>query len=242
MQTLETLETIKQNDEIIASIKRMCSKKGIDFTEVYLSIVRELYDIDPVYYVQNKTLYKNREDARRHLCEHGNAIETLKIVVHEEAPAVDENTSKIYICPFSGKVFGNNMFSHPEDAIYDWVAKLPNNEISNSGVRKKRFFVSTDRALIVSYLHPSEKQFKIVYKIQGSGNLFLSQEDAELHLINSLGSMSLKNVLNQNKLVLEPSFLSLCQELLEESCIQKVSAILNDIPQLSEFNHIWDQD
>ena len=43
----------------------------------------------------------------------------IKIQVGQ--PSVNEDTQKIYICPFTGKVFGDNTHPNPQDAIYEPV-------------------------------------------------------------------------------------------------------------------------
>lgn len=73
---------------------------------------------------------------------------------------------KIYICPFTGKVFGDNTHPNPQDAIYDWVSKCPENKERLDGIKVKRFFVSEDPDVIKNYIQKRREPIsKIVFRL-----------------------------------------------------------------------------
>ena len=79
---------------------------------------------------------------------YGPGVSDTEIKIGQDTRSVNEQTKKIYICPFSGKVFGDNTHPNPQDAIYDWVSTCAENNERVGGLRVKRFFVSEDPEMI----------------------------------------------------------------------------------------------
>ena len=141
---------------------------------------------------------------------------------------MNESTKKIYICPFTGKVFGDNTHPNAQDAIYDWVSKCPENKERINGMKVKRFFVSEDPEVIKNYVQKRKKPItKVVFSSGVTGKLFNSKdaviEDFEK---NQLRPIDLANVPNQNRFQIEESFLEFIQEQLDDT---KVSAFIESL-------------
>ena len=226
---------------VMDKIVSMCATKNFTFSDLYILILQHVHDIDPVVFLPNKVIFKNSEDAVHKLTTkahtHNIAIETIKILMHRQAAVVNDETTKIYICPYTGKVFGNNTCNYPEDEIYDWVSTYATSNNIGTGTK---FFISSDKELINTYLSSNPDNYKTVYKIQGNNQLFLDVVTAEKQLVKSLVPMDLNSVLNQNKFQIEASFLKVCQHVLQDSYISKIVAVLNQAPTLKQYSHIWE--
>ena len=137
---------------------------------------------------------------------------------------------------FSGKVFGDNTHPNPQDAIYDWVSKCPENNERINGLRVKKFYVSEDPEVIQSYLlknRPKEPIKKKVYSSALSGKIFSSRESVIKDFKeNYLRPMTLLEVQSQNKYTIEESFLNFIQmELVED----KVASFIETLAGYDEF-------
>ena len=118
----------------------------------YLFFLEKKHKISPVSFAQGKTIFQGADDAVRALEKEGKLYRETEIKIGFGPPTVNELTKKIYICPFTGKVFGDNTHPHPQDAIYDWVVKCPENTERIEGMKVKRFFVSEDPEIIKTYI------------------------------------------------------------------------------------------
>jgi len=154
--------------------------------------------------------------------------------------SVNEQTKKIYICPFTGKVFGDNTHPNPQDAIYDWVSQCPENTERVGGLRVKRFFVSEDPEVIKNYFTKIKEPItKIVFSSAVTGKLFNSKAAVIADFLqNQLKSLTLAEVPNQNRFQIEEHFLAFIQNQLEES---KIAAFVEAMSGVEEFSSFIDQ-
>ena len=148
--------------------------------------------------------------------------------------SVNDETTKIYICPFTGKVFGNNTHPNPQDAIYDWVSSCSENKERIGGLHVKRFFVSEDPEVIKNYISKRKDPItKTVYSSAITNKLFNSKKAViDDFKKNHVKSMTLQEVQNQDKFEIEKSFLDFLQEQLTE---EKISQFVEALAKFSEF-------
>ena len=124
-------------------------------------------------FVKEKTIYQSKDALVKKVDEEGKLCRETEIKIKIGKPSVNTKTKKIYICPYSGKVFGDNTHPNPQDAIYDWVSKCPENTERANGMRVKRFFVSEDPAVIKNYVQEHKKTIsKTVFSSGVTGKLF----------------------------------------------------------------------
>ncbi len=143
-------------------------------------------------------------------------------------------TQKIYICPFSGKVFGDNTDPNPQDAIYNWVSNGPENKERIDGMKVKRFFVSEDPEVIKNYIQKRREPItKIVFSSGVTGKLFNSKkaviDDFEKNQLKAIG---LVDVPGQKRFTIEEHFLSFIQEQLDDS---KISGFVDEMSKHDAF-------
>lgn len=207
-----------------------------ELLNAYLFYVEKRFDLHPVLFVRDKIIYQSGEEAIKALEKEGKLWHEAEIKISVGQASVNELTKKIYICPFTGKVFGDNTHPNPQDAIYDWVSKCPENTERVGGLKAKRFFVSEDPEVIKSYLaktKPKEPITKIVYSSVLNGKLFSSKAaviaDFEK---NYLKEMSLFEVQNQNRFEIEEHFLTFIQAQLVDD---KITAFVEAIAEIEEF-------
>src|SRR3989338_998499 len=167
------------SEPLLGDIEEFLKKnRKADLITTYLFYLEKKFKLDPVIFIKEKKIYQSEEDLIR-ILEENNALwrETeIKIRIGKES--VNEQTNRVYICPYSGKVFGDNTHPNPQDAIYDWVSKCPENTERVGGLRVKRFFVSEDPDVIKSYLEKNKSKEPIkkkVYSSVSSGRIFGSQ-------------------------------------------------------------------
>lgn len=208
-----------------------------ELLNTYLCFIENKFNLHPVVFPKEKTIYQSPEELIKLLEKEGKLWHETEIKISFGHASVNEETKKIYICPFTGKVFGDNTHPNPQDAIYDWVSKCPENTERVGGLRVKRFFVSEDREVIESYIHKTkvkrEPIKKVVYSSVLSGKLFNSKEavidDFKKTYIKPL---SLVEVQNQNKFTIEEHFLAFIQKQLVE---EKITAFIEALAEYDEF-------
>ncbi len=210
--------------------------KRPELIATYLRFVEELLELHPVLYAKDKMVFKSVDDAIAVLEAKGELWRETEIKIGYTKSAVDEQTTKIYICPFTGKVFGNNTHPNPQDAIYDWVSKCPENTERVGGLKSKRFFISEDPHVIQSYREKcvsKEPITKIVFSSAVSGKLFHSKEavidDFRDHYLKRI---SLAEVQGQSRFQIEESFMHLIEEQLQED---KIAAFVEGLSQFEDF-------
>jgi hypothetical protein len=209
------------------------NKKG-ELIEAYLYFLEKKMDIRPVLFIRQKTIYQSCENLIQQMEKEGKLWRETEIKIQMGQPAVNEQTKKIYICPFSGKVFGDNTHPNPQDAIYEWVSKCPENTDRMNGLRVKRFFTSEDREVIKNYIvKRKEAVKKVVFSSVVTGKLFNSKQAViEDFTKNQLKEMEFVGVPNQNRYQIEGTFLSFIQSQLEEG---KISAFVEAASKVEEF-------
>jgi hypothetical protein len=204
------------SDELKQDLKDYLSENPHpELVATYLFFVEKKFNINPVLFAGGKTIFQSADDAVRHLEREGKLWHEAEIKITFSHEAVNDATRKIYICPFSGKVFGDNTHPNPQDAIYDWVAKCPENTERVGGLKSKRFFVSEDPEVIASYIpkqKPKEPIKKVVYSSVLNGKLFNSKQAViEDFKRNYLKPLSINEVQGQNRFQIEDSFLAIIQ-------------------------------
>src|SRR5260221_7809937 len=142
----------------------------------YLYYVEQKYALYPVLFIRDKIVFQSEEEAIQRLEAEGKLWRETEIKIGYVTSSVDEETKKIYICPFTGKVFGDNTHPNPQDAIYDWVSKCPENKERVGGLPAKRFFVSEDPEVIKNYISERKASIKkVVFSSVITGKLFNSK-------------------------------------------------------------------
>ncbi|AAD18797.1 hypothetical protein CpB0684 [Chlamydia pneumoniae TW-183] len=212
-------------------------QKKPELLATYLFYLEQALSLRPVVFVRDKIIFKTPEDAVRILEQDKKIWRETEIQISSEKPQVNENTKRIYICPFTGKVFADNVYANPQDAIYDWLSSCPQNMEKQGGVRIKRFLVSEDPDVIKEYaVPPKEPIIKTVFASAITGKLFHSLPPLLEDFISSyLRPMTLEEVQNQTKFQLESSFLSLLQDALVED---KIAAFIESLADDTAF-HVY---
>lgn len=217
--------------------------KHPELIATYLKYVEEERHLKPVLFVKEKLVFKDAEDATRILEAEGKLWRETEIKIGYTIAEVDDQTTKIYICPFTGKVFGNNTHPNPQDAIYDWVSTCPENTERTGGVRVKRFFVSEDPEVIRSYAQKcvtKEPITKIVYSSAINGKLYNSKENViDDFLQNYLKRVSLVEVEGQSRFQIEDKFMKLIEEQLQEDKIAAFVEALSEVPDFEPYVERW---
>ena len=209
--------------------------KKSDLLTTYFFFLEKKYNIQPVLFLREKTIYQSKEEVLKKVEEEGKLWRETEIKIQVGQQAVNELTRKIYICPFTGKVFGDNTHPNPQDAIYDWVSRCPENKERIDGMIVKRFFVSEDPEVIKNYIQKRREPIsKIVFSSGLTGKLFNSKkavvEDFEK---NQLKPMELIDVPGQNRFKIEEHFLTFIQDQLDDS---KISAFVDAMSAYDEFS------
>lgn len=209
--------------------------KKADLLTTYFFFLEKKYTIYPVLFIKEKTIYQSKEEILQKVEKEGKLWRETEIKIQVGFPTVNEQTKKIYICPFTGKVFGDNTHPNPQDAIYDWVSQCPENTERMNGMRVKRFFVSEDPEVIKNYIQKrKEPVTKIVFSSGLTGKLFNNKkaviEDFEK---NQLKTIPLIDVPIQNRFRIESHFLAFIQEQLDDS---KITAFVEAMGTYDEFS------
>lgn len=196
-------------------------RRSPELLTAYLFFLERKFKLKPVVFVRDKIIYQSADEAIKKLSSEGKVWREAEIKIGYGPPSVNEQTKKIYICPFTGKVFADNTHPNPQDAIYDWVSKCPENKERIGGVPAKRFFVSEDPEVIKNYIKPRKEPIsKTVYSSAVTGKLYNTREAVIRDFQeNYLKPMTLVEVQNQNRFQLEESFLNFIQDHLQEDKI-----------------------
>lgn len=215
--------------------------KNADLVMIYLVYVEEKYHIKPILFPREKTIYQSLESLIQHLESQGKLWRETEITIQFGQQSVNEDTKKIYICPFTGKVFGDNTHPNPQDAIYDWVAKCPENKERVGGLPVKRFFVSEDADVIKNYVSERKASMKkVVYSSAITGKLFNSKQAViDDFKKNHIKSMTLIEVQNQNRYQIEEHFLTFIQKHLVEDKIAEFVEALSEHSEFEPYLEKW---
>lgn len=229
MATIVISEALKE--ELQKFLKK---NRKADLITTYLYFLEKKHNIRPVLFGREKMIYQSQEQLLKILEDQGKLWRETEIKIQLGQQSVNDQTTKIYICPFTGKVFGDNTCPNPQDAIYDWVSKCPENTERIGGLKVKRFFVSEDPEIIKNYIVKRREPItKIVFTSVVTGKLFSSKAAVIDDFIkNQLKALTLIEVPNQNRFQIEEGFLSFIQTQLEES---KIAAFVESLSGLDEF-------
>ncbi len=230
--------TSEQKSELLKFLKK---NKNVDLVTIYLAYVEDKHHLKPVLFPRDKTIYQSLDDLIRHLESQGKLCRETEITIQFGQQSVNEDTKKIYICPFTGKVFGDNTHPNPQDAIYDWVAKCPENKERIGGLPVKRFFVSEDPEVIKNYMSERKASMKkVVYSSAITGKLFNSKQAViDDFKKNHVKILSLLEVQNQNRYQIEEHFLSFIQKHLTEDKIAIFVEALSEHPEFGPYLEKW---
>ena len=236
MATLVITETLK--DELLKFLKK---NKKADIITTYLFYLEKKFNIKPVLFIRDKTIYQSQDEVIKKLEEGGKLWRETEIKIQQGQQSVNELTKKIYICPFTGKVFADNTHPNPQDAIYDWVSKCPENTERVGGLKAKRFFVSEDPEIIKNYIVKRKDPItKIVFSSVVTGKLFNSKSAVLDDFIrNQLRQIPLEEVPNQNRFQIEETFLAFIQKQLEEVRINAFVEALSQVDEFSSYLSQW---
>jgi hypothetical protein len=228
-------------EELLKFLKK---DKKADLITVYLHFLEKKFNIRPVLFMREKMIFQSQEALIHQLEKEGKLWRETEIKIQMGQPTVNEQTKKIYICPFTGKVFGDNTHPNPQDAIYDWVSKCPENTERVDGLRVKRFFVSEDSEVIKNYIVKRKEPIsKVVFSSVVSGKLFNSKQAViEDFIKNQLKSLDLAEVTNQNRFQIEEKFLQFIQTHLEETKISLFVEAASKVEELSPYLDQWLED
>ena len=150
--------------------------------------------------------------------------------------------AKKYIFVLLVEKFLMTTHPNPQDAIYDWVSKCPENTEREGGLRVKRFYISEDPEVIQSYVSKVKYKAPITKKVFSSvlsGKLFGTREAVIKDFKeNYLHPMTLLEVQNQNKYQIEENFLVFIQKHLNE---EKVGSFVEALSEAEEFEPYIEQ-
>ncbi len=226
------MAAIALSEDLRAELDRYFAKnRKAELVAAYLFYLEKKFNLHPVLFVKDKKIYKSREEVIRNLEQEGRLWKETEIKIQLGSPTVNSETTKIYICPFTGKVFGNNTHPNPQDAIYDWVSRCPENTERENGLRVKRFYISDDPDVIKQYIGKRREPItKIVFSSMITGKLFNSKAAVIRDFEESyLKLMTLTEVQNQNRYTLEDGFLSFIQgQLTQEKLAEFVEVLAAD--------------
>lgn len=239
MATTEIPQALRK--ELLKFLKQ---HKKVDLITAYLFFLEKKFNVYPVLFLRDKTIYQSKEQLIKALEAQGKLWRETEIKIHYGQESVNEQTKKIYICPFTGKVFGDNTHPNPQDAIYDWVSKCPENKERVNGLRVKRFFVSEDPEVIKNYIVKRKEPItKTVYSSVVTGKLFNSKQTIIDDLVkNQIKSIPLIDVPSQNRFQIESNFLAFIQSQLGESTINAFVEALATHDEFSPYVEDWLED
>ncbi|NGX50788.1 MAG: hypothetical protein K1060chlam2_00639 [Chlamydiae bacterium] len=228
------------NSVITKSLKELLTEylkkhRKSDLLTTYFFFLEKKYNIHPVLFIREKTIYQSQEAVLKKVEEEGKLWRETEIKIQVGQQAVNELTKRIYICPFTGKVFGDNTHPNPQDAIYDWVSKCPENKERIDGMKVKRFFVSEDPDVIKNYIQKRrEPVSKVVFSSGVTGKLYNSKKAVIDDFKKSqLKEMELIDVPGQNRFKIEEHFLTFIQDQLDDS---KISSFVDAMSAYDEFS------
>ncbi|PIS02630.1 MAG: hypothetical protein COT85_04310 [Chlamydiae bacterium CG10_big_fil_rev_8_21_14_0_10_42_34] len=222
-------------------LKFLKKNRGADLVTVYLAFIEGKYRLKPVLFPRDKTIYQSIDDLIKKLEAQGKLWRETEITIQFGQQSVNAETKKIYICPFTGKVFGDNTCPNPQDAIYDWVSKCPENKERVGGLPVKRFFVSEDKEVIKNYISERKASLKkVVYSSAVTGKLFNSKAAViDDFKKNHIKELTLLEVQNQNRFQIEESFLDFIQTHLSEDKIAGFVEALSNHPEFGPYLDKW---
>lgn len=234
----KTVITEKLKNELDDFLKQ---NRKADLVTTYLFFLEKKFQLKPVLFVKEKMIYQSLDELVAKLEKEGKLWRETEIKIQVGQPSVNDQTKKIYICPFTGKVFGDNTHPNPQDAIYDWVSKCPENTDRIHGLKVKRFFVSEDPEVIKNYIGKRKEPIsKIVFSSAITGKLFNSKQAViDDFKKNQLKVLSLIDVPNQNRFNLEDHLLHFIQDHMDEAKVSSFVEAMSKEEAFSEYINQW---
>jgi hypothetical protein len=228
------MSTLISQDLKHSMLEFLKKNKGADLTSIYLYFVEKKHKLKPVLFPKDKMIYLSLEELIGKLEQENKLWRETEIHIQFGGQSVNEQTKKIYICPFTGKVFGDNTCPNPQDAIYDWVASCPENTERVGGLKAKRFYVSEDPEVIKNYIKKRKDPIKkVVYSSAITGKLFNTRAAViDDFKKNHVKALTLFEVQNQNRFQIEERFLAFIQKHLTE---EKITDFVDEMSNHAEF-------
>lgn len=231
------------NEEIKEKLQNFLDQnRSAELINTYLYFVELKFELEPVLFPKEKMIYQSAEDAVKFVEKEGKLWHEAEIRIGF-SNQINDQTKKIYICPFTGKVFGDNTHPNPQDAIYDWVSKCPENKERIGGLPAKRFFISEDPGVISHYIAKVKHKdpiTKVVFSSVLNGKLFSTKEAVIKDFkANYLKSVSLVEVQSQNRFQIEEHFLAFIQKQLAEDKIGAFVEAIAEYPVFMPFVSMW---
>lgn len=229
-------------DNLKTELEKFLEKnKKSDLITTYLFFLEKKFQIKPVIFAREKMIYQGQKEIIDKLETQGKLWRETEIKIQLQQQSVNDQTTKIYICPFTGKVFGNNTHPNPQDAIYEWVSKCPENTERINGLRVKRFFVSEDPEIIKNYIVKRKEPItKIVFSSVVTGKLFGSKASViEDFVQNQIKLIPLVEVPSQNRYQIEEGFLQFIQKQLQEENLSAFVEALSKFPEFADYVEGW---
>ena len=96
MTTLVITPHVK--DELADFLKK---NPKVDLLTAYLFFLSCKNNIEPVIYLKEKTIYRSRDELLKQLEKEGTLYRETEIKIQFNKESVNDETTKIYICPFS---------------------------------------------------------------------------------------------------------------------------------------------
>ncbi len=230
------------NPELKAELLKFLKKnRNADLVTIYLAFIEEKYRLQPVLFPREKMIYQSLEDLTQKLEAQGKLWRETEITIQFGQQSVNDQTKKIYICPFTGKVFGDNTHPNPQDAIYDWVASCPENKERVGGLPVKRFFVSEDPEVIKNYTSERKASMKkVVYSSAITGKLFNTKAAViDDFKKNHIKYLTLLEVQNQNRFQIQEKFLAFIEKHLTEDRIAEFVEALSQHTEFEPYLKKW---
>lgn len=229
--------------EILDAIKAYLHERPFhELVSTYLYFVELKFDLHPVLFPKEKMIFQSSDDAVAWVEKQGKLWHETEIKIGFSNQSVNDQTKKIYICPFTGKIFGDNTHPNPQDAIYDWISKCPENKERVGGLPAKRFYISEDPEVIKNYLSKvktKEPVVKVVYSSVLNGKLFNTKQAViEDFKTNYLKSLTLAEVQSQDRFQIEEGFLAFIQKQLAED---KIGNFVETLAQIDDFKLFVEQ-
>ena len=222
-------------------LKFLKKNKKSDVITTYLFFLEKKLKINPTLFIREKKIYRGLDELIKILESQGKLWRETEIKIQFQKESVNEQSTKVYICPFTGKVFGNNTHPNPQDAIYDWVSTCSENTERINGLRVKRFYVSEDPEVIKNYIVKRREPItKTVYSSAVTGKLFNSKTAViDDFVANQIKSIPLMEVPSQNRFQMDDELLAFIQDKLQEDKISSFVETLSEFPEFTAFVEGW---
>lgn len=233
---------ILESENIFNTLLNFLKKnRNVDLITAYLTYLELKNKLHPVVFMKEKTIYLNKDHLVKCLEEEQKLYRETTIKIQLSKKSVNEETKKIYICPFSGKVFADNTHANPQDAIYDWVSNCPENTELKDGRKMKKFFISDDPEVIKNYIVADKDELtKTVFSSIITGKLFNSKKSVIKDLLeNHIKDIPMKQVTTQNRFELHPDFLEFLEKNLEDAKIANFVEILSTKDSFEKYLGKW---